>query len=281
MKKKQKLGFLCGALVVVSLAAFGVSRHQETKEKIKSGAETILTIPTDSVTALSWKNDTSALSFHKAEDGSWSWDDDAAFPVDEAQIKTMLSTFESCESAFTIEEVKDTSQYGLDKPSCTINLTADGKDYAISLGAFSSMDAKRYASIGNDKVYLLESDPSNLFAKEISAMIKKDSIPAFDQISELKFNGASSYSISKNDDENLSWCKTDQFYTDEKALDTGSVNGYVNSIKALNLSEYKSYNATEEELKECGLDSPVQSVEISYEDEKDGKTEKGLKGFVT
>ena len=65
MNRSKRLGILLGVLAVVCLLTFGVSRYQQRQEDIKTSGETILEIPADSVQAVSWDNETQALSFHK------------------------------------------------------------------------------------------------------------------------------------------------------------------------------------------------------------------------
>lgn len=71
MKRAKRLYILLGALAVLSAAAVGVVKTEHHKEKIKNSDEIILEIPQDSVSALSWENESESLSFHKGEDGTW------------------------------------------------------------------------------------------------------------------------------------------------------------------------------------------------------------------
>lgn len=88
MRKRTKLYALLGVLLVVCVAAFAVSRHEEKKEQIKSSGEIILEIPTEGVTALAWTNESGTYSFTKEE--KWSYEGDEAFPVDEEKINDLL-----------------------------------------------------------------------------------------------------------------------------------------------------------------------------------------------
>lgn len=93
MKRSERLMFLAGVLCAACAVTFGVVRTKEQKEKIKNSDAVILTIPADTVTALSWETGTENLSFHKEE--MWTYDEDAAFPVDEEKIGELLEIFES------------------------------------------------------------------------------------------------------------------------------------------------------------------------------------------
>ena len=113
--------------------------------------------PADTVTALSWETGTENLSFHKEE--MWTYDEDAAFPVDEEKIGELLEIFEEFGVSFVIEDVEDYGQYGLDDPEGTIRLEAGEESYEILLGDFSAMDSERYVSIGDGNAYLVKEDP--------------------------------------------------------------------------------------------------------------------------
>ena len=89
----------------------------------------------------------------------WTYDEDAAFPVDEEKIGELLEIFEEFGVSFVIEDVEDYGQYGLDDPEGTIRLEAGEESYEILLGDFSAMDSERYVSIGDGNAYLVKEDP--------------------------------------------------------------------------------------------------------------------------
>ena len=188
MRKATKLYALLGVLLVVCIAAFAVSRYEEKKEQIKNSGEVILEIPTDSVTALSWTNESGTFSFTKDE--TWVYDDDNAFPVDEEKINDLLEQFTSFAAAFAIDDVEDYAQYGLDEPICTIHITAGEESYTVELGDFSKMDEQRYVSIGDGKVYLVSHDPLDEFDSVLRDMILDDTIPEFDTAKQIAFTGS-------------------------------------------------------------------------------------------
>lgn len=107
MKRSERLMFLAGVLCAACAVTFGVVRTKEQKEKIKNSDAVILTIPADTVTALSWETGTENLSFHKEE--MWTYDEDAAFPVDEEKIGELLEIFEEFGVSFVIEDVEITA----------------------------------------------------------------------------------------------------------------------------------------------------------------------------
>lgn len=264
MRKAKKLYALLGVLLVICAAAFAVSRYQERQENIKTSGEVILEIPTDSVTELSWSNESGSFSFIKAE--AWTYDDDAAFPVSEEKINSLLSQFEAFTAAFVIDEVEDYAQYGLDDPVCTICITADGKDYTIKLGDFSKMDEQRYVSVGDGRVYLVTHDPLDEYAAVLRDMILDDTIPDFDTADRIEFTGLENYTVIRDED-GKSICEDDVYFMDGKPLDTDNVDTCLSAIKSLSLTNYASYNVSDEELEAFGLDEPELTIKLTYSGE--------------
>lgn len=261
MRKATKLYALLGVLLVVCIAAFAVSRYEGKKEQIKNSGEVILEIPTDSVTALSWTNDSGTFSFTKDE--TWVYDDDNAFPVDEEKINDLLEQFTSFAATFTIDDVEDYTQYGLDEPVCTIHISAGEESYTVELGDFSKMDEQRYVSIGDGKAYLVSHDPLDEFDAVLRDMILDDTIPEFDTAEQIEFSGSENYTIIRDED-GKSICADDIYFTDGQPLDTDNVDAVLSAIQSLSLTNYVSYNVTDEELTTFGLDDPELTVKMEY-----------------
>lgn len=277
MRKAVKLYALLGVLAVVCLAAFAVSRHEEKKEQIKNSGEVILSIPADSVTALSWDNESGTFSFTKGE--SWSYDGDSEFPVDEEKIIALIEQFEAFSAAFVIENAEDLSQYGLNEPVCTIRLTVGEECYTLELGDFSRMDEQRYFSIGDGNAYLAVHDPLDEFDAVLSDLILDDTVPDFGTVETLAFSGGENYAIVR-DEEGKSVCEQDVYFTDGKPLDTDNVDAYLDTIQTLALTSYVSYNVSDEELSAFGLDDPELTVTLEYSGSDSNSGEEGTQSFV-
>ena len=279
MNKSKKIT-LAALLIVLTLACLGtvlISRYEEKKENIKNSEETILQISYDSVTALAWEYEDTALSFHKDE--CWLWDEDEAFPVDEAKIADLLEQFGEFGVSFRIEDVDDYGQYGLEKPEAVISITAGESSYTVQLGNYSTLDSERYVSIGDGNVYLVKHDPLDDYALTIEDLILDDVIPDVSDATELVFAGAESYTISYEEESTKTCCAEDVYFTEEKPLDTDSVSGYLNVVKNLSTTTYVSYNATEEELAAFGLDTPELTVTVTYpvtsDEDESGEEDEG------
>lgn len=268
MKRNKKIILLLAVLVCVSLAAFGVSRYEEQKEIIKNSDEIIMETACEDVTVLSWECGTGSFAFHKDEDGGWLYDADEAFPVDEEKIMALLEQFREFGASFIIEEVEDFGQYGLDAPVCTIHMEVESDAREILLGDYSVMDSERYVSIGDGSVYLVKNDPLGQFEIEISDMILHDEIPYMDEVAQVQFSGTESEKIVYEEDSGNTYYAEDVYFMEQDAakmpLDTTRVNDYLNTIHNLNLKDYVTYNADEEELQTYGMDAPELSIVLDY-----------------
>lgn len=261
MRKATRLYVLLGVLLAVCIAAFAVSRHEEKKEQIKNSGEVILEIPTDSVTALSWTNDSGTFSFTRDE--NWVCDEDADFPVDGEKIDSLLEQFTCFAASFVIDDVEDYAQYGLDEPICTIRMTAGEESYTVELGDFSKMDEQRYLSTGDGRVYLVSHDPLEEFDAVLQDLILNDTIPEIDTVEQIAFSGSESYTILRDED-GKSICADDIYFADGQPLDTDNVDTFLSAIRSLSLTDCASYHATDEELAAFGLDDPELTITLAY-----------------
>ena len=277
MKRSKRLHILLGVLAAVGIVTFAVTQYEEKQEEIEASGEVVLEIDPAAVQTLSWEYDAETLAFHK--DGTWVYDTDEAFPVDEERIDELLGVFEAFSAAFIIEDVTDYSQYGLDDPVCTIGISTGDTDYEIQLGDFSTMDSQRYVSIGDGNVYLATADPLDYFDAALRDMIDNDEAPDFGTVEAIRFDGDQTCQIAYQEyteDSSYTYCSDDVYFVQQEdamlPLDTSRVEGYLDSISGPSLTDYVTYNVSEEELAEYGLDAPELSVTVTYVPEDSEQT---------
>ena len=236
MKRSKRLYAMLGILVVACIATFAVTQTKEEREQIKATGEIVLQVSSDDVQSLSWECGETSLAFHKDE--TWLYDEDEAFPVDENTIHEMLEQFESFGVSFVIEQVTDYGMYGLDDPVCIIHFATEDQSYEIELGDFSNMDEERYVSIGDGNVYLAKVDPLDQFDATLKDMIKHDEDLAYDQVTQIKFEGAENYTIFYEEESAATYCADDVYFTEKDGeilpLDTVRVDNWLESLTTLN-----------------------------------------------
>ena len=268
MKRYKRLMVMAAILVVACIATFTLTRYEEKQEQIRTSDEIILQIPTDTVQSLSWEySGGGSLAFHKTDDG-WKYQEDEAFPVSEEKVMAILEHFEEYGVTFVISDVTDYGQYGLDDPEAVLHLATGEQSYDLKMGAFSKMDEQRYIDIGDGNVYLVKEDPIDYVSASLSSMILHDDTPGFKAVVDIRFEGAENYMIQRLEDTNYSYSENDVYFTQKNGkylpLDKSAVTKYLNTITSLDLLTYVTYNATEEELAEYGLDEPELTVTVNY-----------------
>ncbi|MCI5648728.1 MAG: DUF4340 domain-containing protein [Fusicatenibacter sp.] len=275
MSRSKKIGALLGVLLIVCVGTICVSKYEEQKEQIKNSDEIVMELNTEDVTSLSWEyegeDETISLAFHKDE--TWLYDEDENFPVDEEKVNELLETFQALGASFIIEDVEDYAQYGLEEPVCTINIGTEEESYEILLGDYSTMDEERYVSFGDGNVYLVSSDPMETYELELKDMIQHDEIPDFDSVQEIQFTGSENYTVIYSEENKITYSEKDVYFVENEdetlPLDSSNVRSYARSISSLGLSEYVTYNASEEEITSYGLDDPELSITIWYTTEEE------------
>ena len=269
MARSKRLLILVAVLLAVCAAAFAALNWQQRQEQIAVSGEAVLTIDPASVRSLAWTYGETSLAFTRDEEGGWSYDADAAFPVDPEAMEELLAPFAPFSAAFVIEEVEDEGQYGLDDPACSITLVTEDQTWEIRLGDTSTVDGQRYVSFGAGTVYLAASDPLEQYDATLRSCILNDAVPDWDQVTGLTFSGAENYEIFWQEDGSAySYCEDDAYFTEQGGntlpLDTGRVEDYLSDLATLGLTNYVTYNATQEELEQYGLDDPELTVAADY-----------------
>lgn len=267
MKRVKRLGILCIVLIVCCIATFSVRQVENYKEQIKNSGEIVLQVSTDSVQTLSWKYEDTELSFHKDE--QWLYDEDENFPVDQDKIEELLNVFQDFTAAFEIDEVEDLAQYGLEDPMCTISITTEDQTYEIKLGDYSKMDEERYVSTGDGKVYLAQTDPFDTYEVVLKDMIQQDETLGYGQITSLTAEGDSQLEVTYQEENTAdTYCEDDVYFAkingENKPLSSTRMDNYLSTLRKLDLTEYVTYNATEDEITEYGFDDPNLSVTVVY-----------------
>ena len=269
MARSKRLLILVAVLLAVCAAAFAALNWQQRQEQIAVSGQEVLTIDPDSVRSLSWTYGETSLAFTRDGEGNWSYDEDEAFPVDPEAMEELLAPFAPFSAAFVIEEVEDEGQYGLDDPACSITLVTEDQTWEIRLGDTSTVDGQRYVSFGAGTVYLAASDPLEQYDATLRSCILNDAVPDWDQVTGLTFSGAEDYEIFWQEDGSAwSYCADDVYFTERGGntlpLDTGRVEDYLSDLATLGLTNYVTYNATQEELEQYGLDDPELTVAVDY-----------------
>ena len=282
-KQTKTLAALAAALVVCggAYAALRVWNDQQAQVD-----DTVYVTQLSDFTALSFTNAQGELSFTKAED-AWQYDGDASFPADQEAVEDLAEQVGSLAAIRVIDDPEDLSAYGLDEPTLQASVTAgDGTAVTLLLGDMS--DSYCYAKrTDSDTVYTVSTDlPENLESLELLDLA---AIPGFpdlgtDTISSLTWeSGGTTLTLTKTETETAGTesgdSSADASSSSESVEETEpawDVNGtaipsdnstftsLMAQISSLAFDACYDYKGEADTLAECGLDTPVGLLTVTY-----------------
>lgn len=261
MKRGKKLIYMLLALVVLVGATFLATKLSPEESTDTEEEQTVIfTLDRQSVTALGW--DYSEAVHFTASDAGWVYSADAAFPLDESYIDTMLTTLSEITSTKTISDPEDLDQYGLEVPVCTITVTADS-EYTLSIGEETTMGGERYFSIGDGNVYLVDEDILSDFSYGLYDVLAYETIPVMSEVTGMTLRSdVQSYEITYEENSGRAYSDSYVWFMGDKTLDTELTDSLISAVTGLSWDSCVEFNATD--LSQYGLDSPAAAVTVDY-----------------
>ena len=261
MKREKKLLVLLAALVALISVTLLVGWLIAGSEKDADSA--VFSLDPDKVTKIWWDYSDEA-GFTKVG-GSWVYDADAAFPVNEDCLAEMLRVLSSLSPSKTIENAKDLDQYGLLYPFCAIKVTMDGTEYQLAIGDQNTISGYRYLSTGDGNVYMVDNEIASYFAFGPEGAMALEEIPDLSGMTGLKVqSNIQNYEITYEVGSDKSYSSQHKWFMGNKALDTALTQNLLAVIKDLDWKECVNYNATD--LAAYGLDAPKAVATAAYLD---------------
>ena len=266
MKRQKQLLLLAGVLVVLVVIIAVVSGVQKHIDTISTVDKEIIATSESALTGISWTQDGETLAFTHADD-TWSDADDGAFPVDQDKMSELLAHFESVHASFIIENVEDFGQYGLDSPACTVTLTSADGQTVIQMGDYSTMDEKRYLTLGDGTVYLIDDDLAQYLTTDRDDWMRQDNLPEYDTLDGIVATGETAFTVEHRPDEELCYTDAYEYYmTDNgqnRELATAKVTGLADTLRGLDRTDYATYTEDGTTLADYGLDAPAQTFTVT------------------
>ena len=120
MNKQKKQLLLLIFILILAIAAFLlVSQIPSGEEAEETQSYSVTSLDTEKVCKLSFTNDNGTFTLKKQED-SWVYEGDKTLDMDEDAVDNLVSKVAALTSENRIEQVEDSSIYGLDEPIVTI-----------------------------------------------------------------------------------------------------------------------------------------------------------------
>lgn len=282
-KQTKTLTVLAAALVVCGGAYAALRVWNDRQAQID---DTVYVTQLSDLTGLSLTNGQGELSFTKAED-VWQYDGDDAFPADQEAVEDLAEQICSLAAIRVIDDPEDLSAYGLDEPALQASVTAgDGTAVTLLLGDVS--DSYCYAKrADSDTVYTVSTElPENLESLELLDLAAIPDFPDLgtDTISSLTWeSGGTTLTLTKAEAETAGTesgdSSADASSSPESAEGTEpawDVNGtaipsdnstftsLMAQVSSLAFDACYDYKGEADTLAECGLDTPVGVLTVTY-----------------
>ena len=282
-KKSMNLITAVAVLVVLSGAYVGVKTYvakQEEKENAEEEEEKtqVFSISSEDVQSIKFVIDKKEVTFEKNND-EWVKSDERDFPVDQDKLIEAIGSLNNVEADRVLDNVTDTTEYGLDDPTNTITITdKDGKETVLHVGMENASTSQYYVENGEDesKIYVVADSVFQPFMKTLYDYAKAGTFPVIDSstISNVTVDeNDDSYILTKDDNTGL-WNIQDQDGS-EKA-DSAKVSSLTSSIASIAYGSFVNYNC--KDLSEYGLDKPYGTITIDYQEEVEEKSDSSEDG---
>lgn len=282
-KKSMNLITAVAVLVVLSGAYVGVKTYvakQEEKENAEEEEEKtqVFSISSEDVQSIKFVIDKKEVTFEKNND-EWVKSDERDFPVDQDKLIEAIGSLNNVEADRVLDNVTDTTEYGLDDPTNTITITdKDGKETVLHVGMENASTSQYYVENGEDesKIYVVADSVFQPFMKTLYDYAKAGTFPVIDSstISNVTVDeNDDSYTLTKDDNTGL-WNIQDQDGS-EKA-DSAKVSSLTSSIASIAYGSFVNYNC--KDLSEYGLDKPYGTITINYQEEVEKKSDSSEDG---
>lgn len=178
-KKKNTVIVLLGVLIVACGAYVGVLKYNEAQEGKGTEEEdtSIPIIAMEDVVAVSYDNETAALSFVKQED-TWINTEQEDFPLMQNRINSIANAMKNMSANRKLDDTDDLSQYGLDDVTKTVTAEdADGNTKTLKIGDVNEYTGDYYAMVeGDDSVYTISEGIVNYTDYTLDDLLQLDTV---------------------------------------------------------------------------------------------------------
>lgn len=268
MKKGTKWIILAAVVAVIAIVLTVVLVNNQKDKQI--GSQTVFSVDPEKIEVLQWNFGEEKLSFTFDGEG-WYYTADKDFPLDESLLENMVKQMKEIVSYNTIQNPRDPASYGLDKPICTIQVTADGTTSKVMIGDRSVAGSIYYLSTGDEKVHMVDGALFNAFSYGLYDLIAGEELPDLRDIWGVKISGYSELDLSCVwDEQGIRWYANAE--GEKLPLDFGKTEEFIANLQKVNLDECICYNAEGALLEQYGFNEKAEKVTVNYAQDDPEKT---------
>lgn len=295
MARKKKRGVTLVALLLVLvllIAAYVVYDIYEGKQADKETTATededtidVLTVASEELQSIYYKNDKAELTLVKDSEGVWRNESNQEVPLNSTYTDKMASVLDTVTATKLVaENASDLSEYGLDEPSLTVIITkTDGAKVTIIVGDESPLGDSYYISIdGASTVYLIGNSLVSAYDYTEVALTEVASAPSItaENITHVLVEDTDQEALEITYEENNAYDTSDsglapyilnQGYDQPMSGDSTNITTYLGNFTSLAYGQCVAY--TSDDLSQYGLDAPKATVSIDYYEDVEAETD--------
>lgn len=237
-------------------------------------------------TALSYSNGDAFLSFSQDEEGTWHWDANTDFPLDDATVEEILDALVNWRPQQTLKDQESLEAAGLAEPGGSLTAAAaKGGATTLLFGKATTDGQSCYVRLNGDEstVYIIDNAIRRLMDVAIYDMCRLPELPVLteDSIASISIQGPAPEAEASGAPEDgapadqepgpltvltahqgagASWRSNGANVTDDP-----TVRGLMEDILSLKLSRCVDYDPSDEAADLCGFSNPQATLRIRYD----------------
>lgn len=271
MKKSTRNILLAVVAVAIMLGIWGVLvlTDKPTIDESLTENHPLFSSSAESLLKAEIKNSSASYTLHFNDDKPFSVEG-YDLPIDQTSINDALGKVKDITGRMLVDkDAKDLSIYGLVSPQCTATLYAKDKEpYSFNVGGVVPGELGFYiCEKGSNAVYVVNSNMINPFLASPYAYLTKSILPAFTgNTSDIVLSGKGIdgeiklFSIDPITDGIGNTYEYRLGSKDGVLSQPGLNSRFFSSLSGLNCYQIFTHNATVDDLKKFGLDSPTKTL---------------------
>lgn len=217
-------------------------------------------LPPEGITALVLSDDTQVLRFRRDGD-IWYWQDDEAFPLDQAGMPALLEAAAAMTASTPVQAGDDLSEYGLDDAKTSLAVTADGETLTFTRGD-QAASGDWYLRCTEDGTVRTVSDNTvkvfQLLDGSIYDMAVLPTLPA------ITMDTLHTAAITGSDDVQINLRVVDGVRKVGSRDVTAETEALMDELSRLTVTACVDYDPAEGAAAVCGLDAPEAVLTLTY-----------------
>ena len=256
------LAILSAALLIV----LGI-RYRQSRDAVQDPAAQAAG---STYASLSVYSGSATLSFSIQEDGTWVWDDDTEFPLDDSTIESMMDLLSDLTPQQVLSDPESLESYELDAPSASISaVKVDQSTVSVTFGKATTDGTSRYAMMNDDAstIYIFADTLYQALQTPIYDMMTLPELPELPEssISSISIQGPGEdaqpllLAAQHTDDGATTWLSGG-----EDVTDNASVQALLEDLGQMQIARCVDYRPSDEAASICGFDAPDALVQVTY-----------------